>query len=397
MNKNMRVLYIANSTSVSGGDNKSLLTLLSYVMQEGIEPMVVVPDKDGIYESLRNKGIRVFVVDYRMDIYPNFSTIKDKFLFLPRLVARRFIEFYAERKISTICEDMKIDLIHSNVSVLSCGLRAARKCGLPHVAHVREYVDIDFHIHPYPNMKSFLKRLNGNGSYLICITRGIQEHHGFVGRNVKQIYNGINIEVLDNNSVLFDEEYFFYAGRIEQAKGVLHLIEAYSSFIDIYPNGPSLKLAGQINDSVYYSKIMNFISLKGLEDKISFLGSRKDVQVLMKNALATIVPSFFEAFGRCLPEAMLNGCLTIGHDTGGTKEQYDNGLNECGLEIGLRYKNKAELTCRLEEVFKYGHTERFTEMRNRAKDVVRKLYSPKQYVEGVCSFYRQILNNNLSR
>lgn len=390
----MKVLYIANSTSLSGGDNKSLRTLLRGVRQHGIEPVVVTPDRKGLHEQLKNEGICVYAVSYRMDVYPDFVTIKDKILFLPRLFARRILEYLAVRKIASICKNANIDIVHSNVSVLSCGLEAARRCSIPHVGHVREFVDIDFHLHPYPTMNAFRNRLQNSGSYLICITRCVQEHFGLSGNRVEQIYNGITFETSVSETSIAKENFFLYAGRIEPAKGVMQLVEAYSAFNEKHKKGPSLLLAGDTNDIVYYSKLKDFIHLHQLEDKIRILGPRKDIASLMKKALATIVPSVFEAFGRCLPEAMINDCLTIGHDTGGTKEQYDNGLSECGEEIGLRYSTSEELVSRLEEVYINAHTEKYTKMRQMAKSIVEKLYSPTQYVDRVCRLYNRIMNDH---
>lgn len=390
----MRVLYVANSVSLSGGDNKSLLTLLRGVRSKGVEPFVVVPGNTELCCLLKKEGFPVAVVNYRMNVYPNFSTLMDKVLFVPRLFCRRVIERVAVRQISQLCREWKIDVVHSNVSVLTCGLTAARNCRLPHVTHVREFVDLDFALHPYPCMKSFYARLKGADSYVICITRDIQHHHGFEGDHVVQIYNGITACGSDTaeHTEFSSERYFLYAGRIEMAKGVMQLIEAYADFIDRHHDGYPLKLAGGTSDVTYMKELKQYVVSRGIESKVQFLGVRSDVSALMKDAQALVVPSVFEAFGRCLPEAMLNGCLTIGRNTGGTKEQYDNGLRECGKEIGLRYTTTAELTACLTRVFLTNGAE-FTTMRLLAKEVVSKLYSPDVYVDSVCALYKRILNN----
>ena len=391
----MKVLYVANSTNASGGDNKSLLTLLHGVSSKGVTPIVVVPDKGGIYRELVKEGFDVTVVNYRMDVYPNTSSIKDIFLFVPRLLCRRIIEHAAVAKISRLCMEKGVDIVHSNVSVLSCGQSAARKNGLPHVAHVREFVDKDFRLHPYPCKRAFYARLKSAHSYVICITRGIQEHHGFSGANVVQIYNGISADcgrVTSDAVTCCEERYFLYAGRIERSKGVMQLVEAYADFIRKNPCGYTLKLAGGESDHAYAADVHLFIKSCGLDDKVQFLGARRDVASLMRNAQALVVPSVFEAFGRCLPEAMANACLTIGHDTGGTKEQYDNGLRECGREIGLRYRTTEELSECLSRVYSAKDGE-FDGVKDCARHVVEKLYSPKAYVDGVCAFYNKILEN----
>lgn len=388
----MNILYIANSTSTSGGDNKSLLTLLHGIRSKGANVFIVVPDNNGIYKQLILEGFIVSIINYRMDVYPNAKTINDLLLFVPRLLCRRLIEYMAEKKISQLCQKWDIDLIHSNVSVLSCGLFAAKKANIPHIAHIREYVDQDFGLHPYPNKKAFYKRLNGPRRYTICITRGIQKYHHLTGNNSIQIYNGILNSKKEKESIIYSKEkYFLYVGRIEKAKGLMQLIEAYANFINQHTKGYSLKIAGEISDPNYAKRIKLFIESHNITNKIEFLGPRKDINTLMSNAQALIVPSVFEAFGRCLPEAMVNNCLTIGHNTGGTKEQYDNGLQECKKEIGLRYSTTSELSSCLSRVFLAQDYE-FSEMKQRAKQVAEKLYSADSYVNQVFSFYKKILN-----
>lgn len=388
----MKVLYVANSTSASGGDNKSLLTLLHGIRFKGVTPFIVVPDKNGIYEQLIKEGFDVTVVNYRMNVYPNTSSVKDILLFVPRLLCRRIIEHVAVSKIGRLCKEKNIDIVHSNVSVLSCGQSAARKNGLPHVAHIREFVDKDFRLRPYPSKNAFYARLKSPHSYTICITRGIQEHHGLSGTNVTQIYNGISKEdrMATPKATPYSEQYFLYAGRIEKSKGVMQLLEAYANFIHKNPHGYSLKLAGEESDLSYSADVHQFVKSCGLNNKVKFLGARRDITFLMQNAQALVVPSVFEAFGRCLPEAMANGCLTIGHDTGGTKEQYDNGLHECGREIGLRYKTTTELSSCLSRVY-LAKEDEFADTKNCAKRVVEKLYSQESYIDGVYTFYKKIL------
>ena len=112
----------------------------------------------------------------------------------------------------------------------------------------------------------------------------------------------------------------------------------------------------------------------------------------MRNATAVVVPSVFEAFGRVMAEAEFQGCLVIGRDTGGTHEQFENGVKLCGREIGLRYKTVDELASRLKEVTTQCH-EYYYEMRQNAFNVVNKLYSIETNVETILSFYENILNN----
>ena len=75
--------------------------------------------------------------------------------------------------------------------------------------------------------------------------------------------------------------------------------------------------------------------------------------------LGLIVPSKCEGFGLVTVEGMLNGSLVVGKDTGGTKEQFDNGKSFCGKEIGLRYNTEKDYENKIYCIKDNAHPQRF--------------------------------------
>ena len=130
-----------------------------------------------------------------------------------------------------------------------------------------------------------------------------------------------------------------------------------------------------------------------ITDQVKFLGLCKDILPLYQNAKALIVPSLFEGFGFITAEAMFSGCLVIGNDTAGTKEQFDNGLEMTGEEIALRYTKQEELVQHLIDVTN-NPTRHYEPMILRAQQVVAQLYSTEKHAERVYEFYNYILNQN---
>jgi glycosyltransferase involved in cell wall biosynthesis len=65
---------------------------------------------------------------------------------------------------------------------------------------------------------------------------------------------------------------------------------------------------------------------RGLAGRVHFLGYRDDVPVLMRAALATVLPSEREGLPRCVMESMAMGVPVIGADARGTRDL----LAECG-------------------------------------------------------------------
>ena len=118
------------------------------------------------------------------------------------------------------------------------------------------------------------------------------------------------------------------------------------------------------------------------------------MQTLYRRAKAIVIPSKYEGFGRCMPEAMSNGCIVIGHNTGGTKEQFDNGLSLTGTEIGYRYDNEDQLVNALKIIHNADDSDLYP-IRRIAFEVVCKQYSYEEYVKNILSFYNLIINNKI--
>lgn len=385
----MNILYVLNSTYALGGATKSFLTLIEAVCRQGHTPIVVAPDADGVTKMLQATGVEVIVVNYRNNTYPDLRHTKDALLFFPRLAARRWLIHKAVNAVYEQVKDRHIALVHTNVSVVDVGEKVAQRLAVPHIYHIREYADADFNFHYYPSSRAFHRRLAAQ--HTLCITRAIQQYHHLAVNPLSQVvYNGINPPSQKAEGEVPQAPYFIYAGRVEQTKGLLDLVQAYTQFVDHRgAEAPLLVVAGEVVEPPYYEKIAQYLTDKGVKNKTVFLGPRRDIGALMCHAIATVVPSHFEGFGRCLPEAMMCGCLTIGRDTAGTQEQLDNGLQFTGEEIGYRFHNVDELTHQLEAAYTDSPQKREA-MRQRALQTVEHYYTQQRYTDSIIHLYEQI-------
>ena len=389
----MTVLYVLISTDPYSGSTKSFMILLKGVLKAGINVIVVSPDNKGIYPILCDMGVKVFIVPSKGNTWTGTRSLKHKLLFVPRQLGRLVVNFIAHRKMIAIFKDVTIDIIHSNSTVTDLGRHLATIRHIPHIYHIREYGDKDFGLRYFPSNKSFHRYLNTTNVYTVCITKDIQNHHGLHDNpNSKVIYNGIIEELSEGNINREGRDCFLYAGRIEQTKGLLELVKAYCRYASQFLEPLPLIVAGEVFDFKYKQEIDDFIDTNKLNKHIYFIGKCSDMQTLYRRAKAIVIPSKYEGFGRCMPEAMSNGCIVIGHNTGGTKEQFDNGLSLTGMEIGFRYDNKDNLVNAIINVHNADDSV-LDPIRHSAFEVVCKLYSYDEYVNNVLSFYNLIKNN----
>lgn len=390
----MRVVYVTSTTSQFGGSGRAFINMLEGLLKYGVQPLVIFPNSDGLCELLNNRGIPIRVLNYRMATYPPIKTLYDIILFFPRLICRILLNTVASLRLCNIAKEYNADLIHTNVSVIDIGYNASRKLNIPHIWHIREYGVLDFHYYYYYCRKQHLKKLKQLNSYSICITRDIMRYNNLiddVDTQSKTIYDG----VLSDKQVRFDKDkdsYFLFAGAIIPSKGIGDLIDAYMLFRQKKPNSRiRLKIAGDSNDQKYKNYLYDKIKKNQIQEYVDFLGMRADVLDLMFKAYLMIVPSTSEGFGFITTEAMFNGALVLGRNTAGTKEQFDNGLNLTGKEIGLRYDTQSELIQQMCEVENNG-IEYYFSMIERSQKVVQKLYSMEQHSMKVCDFYKMILH-----
>ena len=388
----MKVAYITNGSGSLGGATKALLQLVNELVKYGVEPLIVLPDTEGIYSDLKKKGIKVYALNYRMNIYPPLRGLKDYLFFIPRSIGRFMLTRKTANRLAAILKENEIQLVHSNSSVVEIGKLAAEKLNIPHIYHVREYGDADFKMHYIPS-KSYA-HLMMRKSNTICITKGIQKHHGLdkanrlKGKSVV-IYDG----VLPQQSVPTLSEkgnYFLFAGRLEPAKGLDFMLKGYCEYAKSTPNPLPLKVAGHQRRPGYLAMIKDYIHLNGLDAHVELLGPRSDIFDLMKEARAIVIASPFEGFGFCMAEAMFKGCLVIGRDLTGTHEQFEKGLEMHGAEIGLRYKTIDELAKALQDASD-SPNEKFIEMRQRAFTTVNQLYTAENSAKQVFEFYNTLL------
>lgn len=386
----LKIIYIANSTTIFGGGSKALYNLLYGLIEKGVVPLVVLPKNDGLCLELQEKGIRTRVLNYRASTYPPLRSFQDKCLFLFRLVGRICLNIKAQFEITKIIRDFRPNIIHTNVSIINIGYSAAQRMKIPHIWHIREYGTLDFHFRYCYTYKGFLKKLHAKNSYTICITRDIQRYDQLSNCSQSRvIYDG----VLSKQQIVFcekKESFFLFAGRLEPNKGIEELLSAYEVFVRRRPNCKMiLKVAGDTAHKDYRNFLHMKVQREGIADRVFFLGMRSDVLNLMSKAYLMIVPSISEGFGFITAEAMFCGALVVGHNTAGTKEQFDNGVQLTGMEIALRYNTQDELVQRMCEVVDNG-IENYFPMIHYSQQAVKELYSIEQHVEQVYNFYEEI-------
>jgi len=394
----MKIVTILNSTAPENGATKSWMPLLEGLNKRNVSIIAVLPDNKGVYQKLNDIGCDTIVLNYRQSTYPYARNFKEICAFIFRLLYRMTLNFFATLKLFNLLKNKNVDLIHSNVSVVSWGAKVAKKLNIPHVLHFREYFDTYYHQTQIPSNKTFFKCINSDKSYSICITKDIWRHFKLdANTNSKVIYDCVEVDTNhnDNNDIQLDfKDYFLFVGRGEKGKGLIELISAYAKCIKSVCHVCKLVVVGDMDsDIIYKAKVYEMIYKNNIQDFVIFMGVRNNVDWFMTNARAVVIPSFFEGFGRVLPEAMLCKTITIAFNSGGSKEQYDNGYNMWKQDIGLRYDNIEQLTHYLIHLSE-NEISMYDDMIEKAYITVKTLYGRKNNIDNVFNFFNDIINMN---
>lgn len=390
----MKILYVVSGTRMVGGASKSFLAMLQQADAAGIEYQVVCPDNEGIARHLKQKGIKIHTRNYRHCSLPPLNGLSDIVKWMPRLIHNSWINRKAKKELLQEVMDFRPDIIHENSSAVNIGYYLATKLDVPYIMHIREYGWLDFKL----IIPDFRRRVNDKRTYTISITQDLQRHKKLLSHpRAVQIYNGI----MSSSQIRYCEEksdYFLYAGRLEPGKGISDLLKVYPEYARGEENPLRLLIAGGSDHPEFEAKIKETASASGFGHLIEWLGVRTDLPDLMYSAVATVIPSRFEGLGRVMPEAMTNGCLCIGRNTGGTKEQMDMGLALTGEEIAFRYDTDTQLpeilkditkTARSGSTFKEGGE--YYKMINRSMQSVTNYFSVERYRENLTKLYERII------
>lgn len=385
----MRILFIFHMTSINGGASKSGLTLVEGLMQLGHDVMAVCPGEGSLSDILRLKGIPCHCIRFDWTFPCFHRNAMGVVKYMPVAIRNAIINRNALKELSRFAADFRPDIIHTNTSVTDIGVKTASALGVPHITHFREFGFSDCNavmLHE-KRMMAYPRQ------HAIAIGRQILEHHRLDGGGRDRlIYNGI---IADDSCRInpADRNYYLFAGSLYKAKGIEDLLEAYSALPKNIRQRFKLRVAGSTVVKSYDEMLRKKATGLGISDNVEWLGERSDVPDLMYGARALIVPSHNEAFGRIVVEGMQNGCVVIGRDKAGVREQFDNGVRLCGKEIGLRFDSTVSLTNAMLRVASTPFNE-FLPMIEKSQKVVDRLYTTRQYIENVDRFYNDIIKEN---
>lgn len=383
----MRILYITPSHTMYG-DNIALMNIMPELIDNGVEPLFMLQREGEFSQYLQSHGYNYVICKFSYNHIYKLSSPKISYIkhFIKETIWNLGVRKYLKNAINLL-QAFNPDVIHTNNSANSFGLRLAKELNVPHVWHIREYMDLDHHYGFFPSKNTFEKLLDHPLNTCVCITEDVSNHFRTISqKNV--IYDGVIKTKNEPFRLCEKENSVLYVGRLIETKGVYDIVKAFAEVVKDFPHY-KLKFLGD-GDNIVKNNIIEIAKEHRISEKIELLGYKTNVDDYMKHSKAIVVSSPFEAFGLITAEAMNNGCLVIGKNTAGTKVQFDNGVTFTGKEIGLRYNSNKELEDTLKQALRMP-LDIYTDFVSRAYDTVVNFYNIRKSASAIISIYSELL------
>lgn len=377
----MKILFVTNYAAMYGANRSMLNLMLDLRKRYDVEPVVLMPCGGELEKNLQEEKISYFISKH-------YIWAMEKCPWVPSLIYRIkaiLINPIAFSRTAKQLKNSNIDLIHTNTSISQAGAQLAKKLKIPHVWHVREYGELDYHaINIYG--KHYIQKKFGEASCVIAISDAIQKFYKksiCPNANIVRVYNGVK-DTFTTDHAVGEKINFCCVGLIRDTKNQFELVRAAKILADQVGDRFVLHLIGG-GDPDYIQGINDFVQENHLAENVKLWGYRNDVTNILKDMDVGLMPSLHEAFGRVTVEYMLECMPVIGADSGGTPELIRDGETGYLYPLGdaeTLAKKMESYVCQHNLVQKHGLA---------AREFAKKQFQMEHNTDNIYQIYQKVL------
>lgn len=327
----MNILHILSSDDGYGSALcfKELLTMETN--DKSIVPVVVTPKHNLINDFCNTLGIINYSISYGQVQIPKHD---NSVAFLLKYSIHAF-DYYireqkAEKALAEIIKKHSIDVIHTNSCVIDTGALTAKKAGIRHVWHLREFGKEDFNFFPVkPHMNSLMNKCT---TRFIAVSNAVR--NAWIGRGIDKnkvavLYDGVDASLFKYKHSTSDHSKIriVMTGSFCEAKDQLRLVKALTHLKDIIDR-LDISFYGK-TEGDYYETVQELVVENSLSEHVHFKGYSNNIPRELSNYHVGVLCSRAEAFGRVTVEYMLSGLCVIAPKSGANIELLEK--DACGL------------------------------------------------------------------
>lgn len=391
------ILFISHERKM-GGANFALLELIKNLKNAGNNISVVVLYSGcPIDVELKKMGITTFPCLFGWWQQPEYwsKALKIVFQFM------HWLQWISVFRISRFVKKNRIQIIHSNSSVIDIGAQVAHKTGCKHVWHFREFGKADYRLEYMYSEGRLIHYIGQHSDMVVFISKALQNYYADIAKKCRNImvYDGIipkeskclpfYDDVKISSKHVFE---FLVAGNITPGKNQKLVLEALLVLINelhVSEEKFCVHFAGaetSLQESKRYGALMReYINSNNISNVI-FHGFVEDMSQLREHIDAEIVPSMSEAYGRVTLEAMMGGNLVIASDSGSNLELVGDNNN------GLLFEQNDAKSLAIQ--MKYAMEHSCEEYRRRAYQYVHEFHTQEESCQRIQNVYDEIMSGD---
>ncbi|MBD2213612.1 glycosyltransferase family 4 protein [Nostoc linckia FACHB-104] len=344
----MKVAFITHFPNLYGA-NRSLLNLIDGLKPYGVVPYVISPFEGKFTETLRIRNIEFSIVPIqwwadKFELQGNF--VKKAYriaAFYPKAFKRLYLNLKISPLLGEVIKKWNVDLVYTNSSATPAGALIAHKLHLPHVWHLREFLDLDYNY--YLDWGKWLSNfIIQKSDTQIAISKAIRSHfiNELTTERTHVVYNGIASTVelerlyeLGSYSLRANRVFTFaLVGLVHPNKGQDIAIKALSILVQTFPQVRLLIVGDASPDKL--AQLKKLAEDLGVSNQVEFWGYLDDPYKAYLASDVFLMCSKNEGMGRVTVEAMSVCRPVIGYDNAGTSEIIEHEYN------GLLYRGDHE-------------------------------------------------------
>jgi len=300
------------ATSTNGGAQEHVYSLVTRLNRERYDVRVVSLSHGSSVRRLEKAGIEVNVIDEPDD----------------RAAAQALAELLAPIEPEVVHNHMYRAEVVGTLAALLLGEEGCQRPAVVSTVHSSRIRCVDD--------RQTLRQLTPLMDRLIVVSRAIEQKirdEGRQGVPVSLIYNGVDLQrynhqqpcctLHDDYSIPEDSQIVGVVARLEAEKGHRTLMDAWPLVLFAQPRA-WLLIVGEGSER---NSLESQAASLGIADRVVFTGRREDVPAVTAALDVAVLPSYREAQGLSVLEAMALGRPVVASKVGGIPEMIEDGIS----------------------------------------------------------------------
>ena len=413
----MNVLLICGNDHYYGSA-QAAINLLKFAKAhcEDVRYIVLTQTKGAINDLCDGMGIENYVTGHAYAcVAPEGDRLRNTAKHLAKKALVTAKNTRAVRKIEKLVDLSSIDIIHTNIDRDIIGCTLAKKHGIPHVMHLREFATGHYNVEPL--YEGQYEEYNQSVDRYIAISRAVGQNwqeSGLDADKISVVYDGIDVERVqqrrDSAAEAVEEAApaavkdaaataaaaedeaaprprklrLVMCGDLSSLKGQDQAIRALALIRDAQVRkNITLDIFGEVHtEKAYMGEMQSIIEGTGLVGSVVFRGYTSQLATLLKEYDCGIVCSRREGFGLATAEFMAAGLAVIASDTGANSELIEDGVS--GLIY--RYQDAVDLSAKIETL--YRDRDKLNSYGRSARRTVEEKFTIEANCRGILDVYR---------